>query len=52
MLAMAILTSVFARRLRLDNLRMRGAINSMSQGLCMFDGRASQPDQPKNPVSQ
>jgi PAS domain-containing protein len=38
MLSMAILTSVLARKLWLDNLRMRVAINNMSQGLCMFDG--------------
>jgi hypothetical protein len=38
MLTMAILASVLARKLHLDNLRMRVAINNMSQGLCMFDG--------------
>jgi methyl-accepting chemotaxis protein len=38
MLTIASMTSVFARKLRVDNLRMRVAINNMSQGLCMFDG--------------
>ncbi len=38
MLAMAITTAVLARKLRVDNRRMRVAINNMSQGLCMFDG--------------
>jgi hypothetical protein len=38
MLTMAILASVLGRKLHLDNLRMRAAINNMSQGLCMFDG--------------
>ncbi len=38
MLAMAIAAAFLARKLRLDNLRMRVAINNMSQGLCMFDG--------------
>ena len=37
MLAMAITTAFFAQRLRVHNLRMRIAINNMSQGLCMFD---------------
>jgi methyl-accepting chemotaxis protein len=36
--AMAITTILLARKLRLDNQRMRVAINNMSQGLCMFDG--------------
>ncbi|MFY9598949.1 MAG: hypothetical protein WAR02_01805, partial [Pseudolabrys sp.] len=35
MLAMAITTAVLARKLRVDNRRMRVAINNMSQGLCM-----------------
>src|SRR5258708_15645923 len=38
LLAMAIATAMLARKLRVDNLRMRVAINNMSQGLCMFDG--------------
>ena len=38
LLVMAITTAIFARKLRVDNLRMRVAINNMSQGLCMFDG--------------
>ena len=38
LLVMAITTAMFARKLRVDNLRMRVAINNMSQGLCMFDG--------------
>ena len=38
MLVMAITTVVLARKLRVDNRRMRVAINNMSQGLCMFDG--------------
>ncbi|MGA9193481.1 MAG: PAS-domain containing protein, partial [Pseudolabrys sp.] len=38
MLAMAIATAFHTRKLRVDNLRMRVAINNMSQGLCMFDG--------------
>jgi len=38
MLVMAITTAVLARELRVDNRRMRVAINNMSQGLCMFDG--------------
>jgi methyl-accepting chemotaxis protein len=38
--ALAILTAgiVSARRMQLNNTRMRVAINNMSQGLCMFDG--------------
>jgi methyl-accepting chemotaxis protein len=36
--AMAATTAFLARKLRVDNLRMRVAINNMSQGLCMFDG--------------
>ncbi len=38
MVAMAITTALLARKLRVDNQRMRVAINNMSQGLCMFDG--------------
>ena len=37
-LAMALTLAVLSRMLRADNLRMRVAINNMSQGLCMFDG--------------
>ena len=37
-LAMALTLAVLSRMLRMDNLRMRVAINNMSQGLCMFDG--------------
>jgi len=37
-LAMATTTLFLARKLRADNVRMRVAINNMSQGLCMFDG--------------
>ncbi|MGB8428295.1 MAG: PAS-domain containing protein [Pseudolabrys sp.] len=36
--AMTTTAAFLARKLRLDNLRMRVAINNMSQGLCMFDG--------------
>jgi PAS domain-containing protein len=35
---MALTLAVLSRMLRMDNLRMRVAINNMSQGLCMFDG--------------
>jgi methyl-accepting chemotaxis protein len=38
MLAMAIAAAFLARKLRVENRRMRIAINNMSQGLCMFDG--------------
>jgi methyl-accepting chemotaxis protein len=38
LLAMAITVAVLGRRVRTHNLRMRVAINNMSQGLCMFDG--------------
>jgi methyl-accepting chemotaxis protein len=38
LLAMALALALFSRKLRTDNLRMRVAINNMSQGLCMFDG--------------
>ncbi len=38
LLAMTTTAAFLARKLRLDNLRMRVAINNMSQGLCMFDG--------------
>ena len=37
-LAMALTLAVLSRMLRMDNRRMRIAINNMSQGLCMFDG--------------
>ena len=37
-LTVAITTAFLARKLRLDNRRMKVAINNMSQGLCMFDG--------------
>ena len=37
-LAMALTLAVLSRMLRTNNLRMRVAINNMSQGLCMFDG--------------
>ena len=36
--AMCVTTVLLARKLRMDNQRMRVAINNMSQGLCMFDG--------------
>jgi len=36
--AMSVTTALLARKLRMDNQRMRVAINNMSQGLCMFDG--------------
>jgi methyl-accepting chemotaxis protein len=38
LLAMATAMALLARKLHVDNLRMRVAINNMSQGLCMFDG--------------
>jgi len=38
MLATAATIAAVARKLRVDNLRIRVAINNMSQGLCMFDG--------------
>jgi methyl-accepting chemotaxis protein len=37
-LSLAITAGLRARNLRVDNQRMRVAINNMSQGLCMFDG--------------
>src|ERR1044071_3305336 len=37
MLAMALTLSWRAAKLRSENLRMRVAVNNMSQGLCMFD---------------
>ena len=37
-LAMALTGAVLARRMQVHNLRMRVALNNMSQGLCMFDG--------------
>jgi PAS domain-containing protein len=37
-LTAALVASLLSRNLRLENRRMRGAINNMSQGLCMFDG--------------
>ena len=33
-----LVTALLSRSLRLENRRMRGAINNMAQGLCMFDG--------------
>ena len=38
LLVMALTLALLARKLRADNIRMRVAINNMSQGLCMFDG--------------
>jgi methyl-accepting chemotaxis protein len=38
LLTMALTLALLARKLRAENLRMRVAINNMSQGLCMFDG--------------
>jgi len=38
LLAMTTTAAFLAWKLRLANLRMRVAINNMSQGLCMFDG--------------
>ena len=38
-LAMAATVAVLARKLHVYNLRMRVAINNMSQGLCMFDAQ-------------
>src|SRR5665811_1076335 len=37
-LAMLIAGILITRRMQIDNIRMRVAINNMSQGLCMFDG--------------
>src|SRR5262249_41795391 len=37
-LSMAAAAGMRARTLRVENRRMRVAINNMSQGLCMFDG--------------
>ena len=37
-LTAVLVASLLSRSLRLENRRMRGAINNMSQGLCMFDG--------------
>ena len=37
-LTAAVGASLLSRNLRLENHRMRSAINNMSQGLCMFDG--------------
>ncbi len=37
LLAMLVAAIGVSRRMQLDNLRMRVAINNMSQGLCMFD---------------
>ena len=37
-LTAAVAAPLLSRNLRLENQRMRGAINNMSQGLCMFDG--------------
>ncbi len=36
--AMALAGAFFARRMQVHNLRMRVALDNMSQGLCMFDG--------------
>ena len=38
LIAMTGSTALLARKLRRGNIRMRIAINNMSQGLCMFDG--------------
>src|SRR3974390_692549 len=38
LLAMLLATIAVARRMQVNNRRMRVAINNMSQGLCMFDG--------------
>ncbi|HEY1472573.1 MAG TPA: PAS-domain containing protein [Pseudolabrys sp.] len=38
LLAMLLAAIAVARRLQIENRRMRVAINNMSQGLCMFDG--------------
>ena len=38
LLAMLLAAIAVARRMQVDNRRMRVAINNMSQGLCMFDG--------------
>ena len=37
-LTAVLVTALLSRSLRLENRRMRGAINNMAQGLCMFDG--------------
>lgn len=37
-LTAAVAAPLLSRNLPLENQRMRGAINNMSQGLCMFDG--------------
>jgi len=37
-LTAAVAAPLLSRNLRLENQRMRGAINNMSQGPCMFDG--------------
>ena len=37
LVTMAVTTVLLAHKLRQDSLRMRVAINNMSQGLCMFD---------------
>jgi methyl-accepting chemotaxis protein len=37
-LTAAVAAFLLSRNLRLENQRMRSAINNMSQGLCMFDG--------------
>jgi len=37
MLAATVLGAVLTRRMQAHNLRMQGALNNMSQGLCMFD---------------
>ncbi|HEU4662311.1 MAG TPA: PAS-domain containing protein [Pseudolabrys sp.] len=37
-LAMILAEALLAREMRLNNARMRSALDNMSQGLCMFDG--------------
>jgi len=37
-LAMIAIETWLARKLRIDNLRVRSALDNMSQGLCMFNG--------------
>lgn len=37
-LTAVLVTALLSRSLQLENRRMRGAINNMAQGLCMFDG--------------
>src|SRR5690349_623695 len=40
-LTAAVVAFLLSRNLRLENQRMRSAINNMSQGLCMFDGNVA-----------